>query len=187
MASQGPNSPSSGSNDNATGSLAWSGTGNIFSSNNSKAQATGGSVTNYLKATGFGFSIPSGATIDGISVDIERNNGAFFASNVNDSTIKIIKGGVIAGTNRAVPATFWPLVDTTANYGSSSDLWGTTWTDTDINASNFGVAISARGQSFKASATPAVDFVSITIYYTAGGGGGSVAAKSNFMILETDD
>ena len=33
---------------------------------------TTGEVTHYLKATNFGFSIPAGATIDGIIVDVEN-------------------------------------------------------------------------------------------------------------------
>ena len=58
---------------------AWSNPGNITASDNSyataqKAGGTGGSIQ-YLKASSFGFSIDSGATIDGIEVLIERKDG----------------------------------------------------------------------------------------------------------------
>ncbi len=72
----GPTSPGTGADDAAIGTRTWSNPGNITSSNNTYATATssggGNSTTHYLKATNFGFSIPSGATIDGITVGIER-------------------------------------------------------------------------------------------------------------------
>lgn len=38
------------------------------------------SFSNFIQATGFGFTIPAGATINGVVVEIERNYGASFAS-----------------------------------------------------------------------------------------------------------
>jgi hypothetical protein len=51
-------------------------------------------------------------------------------------------------------------------YGSSTDLWGTTWTPADINAAGFGAAlavteISSRG----ANETAHVDHITITVHY----------------------
>ena len=48
------------------------------------------------------------------------------------------------GSNKSTGAT-WGLTDTNSlseSFGSSSDLWGTTFTAAEVNASTFGVMIS---------------------------------------------
>lgn len=64
-------------------------------------------------------------------------------SGVVEFSVKLIKGGAISGTDKSTGATI-PTVQTSVNYGSASDLWGLTFTNTDINASNFGVAFAAQ-------------------------------------------
>lgn len=182
MASQGPNSAATGANDSAVGTRPWTNTGNIVSSNNSRCfvGSTGPtSFSNYLKATNFMFSIPSGATIDGIVVEIERSQSNGVPNTVKDVNVKIIKGGTIQTTNNADTTTTWPVTASEAykTYGSSTDLWGTTWTDTDINAATFGVAISVIMDIGKVAINAQVDHVRITVYYTTGGGGGSTASS----------
>lgn len=173
MASQGPNSAGTGANDASVGSRAWNNPSNIVSSNNTRAFAANAN-TQYLKATNFGFSIPGGATIDGIVVEIERYCTDSASNNAKDLEVKIVKGGSIQSTNRADLASNWPLSDAYATYGSSTDLWGTTWTDSDINSSSFGVVIRADIVNFgKGTVLAEVDHVRITVYYTTGGGGGS--------------
>lgn len=122
--------------------------------------------TKCLTATNFGFSIPATATITGITVEIERRsslNGHIF-----DNGLRLLKGGVEVGSNYA-SATQWPTMDTYMSYGGCSDLWGTTWTPADINASNFGLVFACidycpfngvgDAQSF-------IDHVRITVCYT---------------------
>ena len=76
MADTGLTNPGTGTTKVLAGSsMNWSGAGNILSSDNvdaSVAPGTGAVYSNYLVAKNFGFSIPSGATIDGIIVKIER-------------------------------------------------------------------------------------------------------------------
>jgi hypothetical protein len=57
---------------------------------------------------------------------------------LNFQTIKTIKGGSIVGTGWGVTAV--PSTETTVTFGSSSSLWGSSWTYSDINASNFGIS-----------------------------------------------
>lgn len=52
---------------------------------------------------------------------------------------RIVKGDSIGSTNRGPQA--FTTTDSTKTFGSSSDLWGETWTVADINASDFGSAI----------------------------------------------
>lgn len=62
-----------------------------------------------------------------------------------DHTVQLIKGGSFVGSNKALTGTVYPT--SAANspiYGSPFDLWGTTLTPTDVNASNFGVAIRSQ-------------------------------------------
>lgn len=170
MTTQGPNSPSTGVSDSGVGTLAWTNPDRVVASDDSKANAssTANVTTHYLKATNFGFSIPSGATINGVTVEIERmttNNTA--ARNTIDNIVKLVKGGTISGTDKADVVSKWPIADAYATYGGASDLWGLTLTDSDVNASTFGIAISANTTSDGATINARIDHIRITIDYTA--------------------
>lgn len=93
----------------------------------------------YLKATNFGFSIPSGATINGIVVTIERRCSDF---EIKDYAARIVKGGVIKNTDKSNPNLYSSTSFESTTYGGPTDLWGETWTASDINNSGFGFAIS---------------------------------------------
>jgi hypothetical protein len=60
-------------------------------------------------------------------------------------------------------------LDETTVYGSSTDLWGQTWTDADINGGNFGLGISARGSAFEGTEDALVDNITITVHFTPAG------------------
>lgn len=87
----------------------------------------GNLYTQALYVHKFGFAIPSGATILGIAVSAtggaQGNNGVVWPH------VQLVKAGALAGTS----------IEARAG-GGSSDLWGTTWTPSQINATNFGVA-----------------------------------------------
>jgi cysteine-rich repeat protein len=157
--SQGPNSPASVVNDASFGTLPWGLPGNAAVSDNLYAGVTPlGSPTQYLKATGFGFTVPTGAVIDGIEVDVEHVSAA---ATVTDARARIVKSGLIGTTERALAGT-WPIVDTVVTYGSNSDLWGETWTSADINSAASGFALSATDGVDAAG----VDAISMTVFYS---------------------
>ena len=148
--------------DAGVGTIAWTSSANAETSDNVYATAglSNSDVTHYLKCTGFGFSIiPAGATIQGIQVDWEKKSSG---NRTSDNAVRIVKSGAIGATDRSV-AGDWATSDTVAIYGGAADLWGTTWTAADINASTFGAAISAKQGS--ANRTASVDSVTITISY----------------------
>lgn len=151
----------------SSGTISW--TGNTLASNQLRsAQAQGN--TNVMSFTGFGFAIPSGATITGISVKIGRaNKFASAGSTVVDKTVKIVKGGVVVGTDHSKTGN-WAAAYTQQSYGSSTDLWGSSFAPSDINASNFGVSISATLTNSSGpiitSAQAYLESVSITVSYT---------------------
>ncbi len=148
---EGYNSPGTVVDDASVGTKTWNNPSNAKATDNSDAYAAttlgemfGNYYSHYLKATDFGFNIPSDAKIMGIRVGIERSANYNNSGNyVDDSEIKIVKGGEIGSTNKA-SGTNWPTTDAYASYGGSSDLWGEAWTAADVNASNFGVVLQAR-------------------------------------------
>jgi hypothetical protein len=74
---------------------------------------------------------------------------------------------MLAGQNKKSSARWSQTgLDQTTVYGSSTDLWGLTWTDADINGGNFGMAISARGSAFEGTEDALVDSITITVHFT---------------------
>ncbi|MFA5097183.1 MAG: hypothetical protein WC490_00985 [Candidatus Margulisiibacteriota bacterium] len=123
----------------------------------------------YAKCKGFGFGIPSGAIIDGILVEIKQKTIYDDAENwVVDKSIRLVKADSLTGSDKARPdTTHWPTVSTYIPYGGSDDLWGGSWTASDINGSMFGVALSATvHKDWIPSVLALVDHVRITVYYT---------------------
>lgn len=168
MASTGPNSPSTVAN--AGTGVDWTNPTNITSADSSNATVfleDGNTVlaTKYLRATGFGFNVPSGATINGVVVEYLGSNSS---SDGHTTEVKLVKGGTEAGTAKTNgDASSAPSYNT---FGTSSDLWGNTLTDSDVNGSGFGVSMkcsigSLGGNTFNGS----VDHVRLTVHYTEGG------------------
>lgn len=145
----------------------WSNPTRVSANDNSNTTSSiSGNGTTYsetLHATNFGFSIPSDATINGIQVSIGRF--ASKSSSLQDRSVQLIKSGNATGDNLGATSTNWPTSEAVADYGSTSNLWGTTWTPTQINASNFGVALSVDNNNSN-SRTASVDYITVTVTYT---------------------
>src|SRR3989344_5150443 len=165
-AASGPNNAGTGTNVDRAGGPAWTSPGNITTVGSPYATVSlGSSASDYLQATNYGFSIPGTATINGIQVTINRkSNSDSGGKSIDDDVVKLIKGGIISGSDKATN-TDWPTSLGTASYGGVSDLWGTTWTAAQINASNFGVALSIESENDQ-SGTGTVDYIQITVTYT---------------------
>lgn len=180
MTTAGPNSPGTLANDSGVGSGAWSTPSNASASDNTRTSQTNNGQSNGLKATNFGFSIPVGATIDGIVAEIEHSANSSASggagNRIMDQTVRLVKGGSQAGSDYAKTGTInrWPVTasEAYATYGGATDLWGTTWTVSDINASNFGIEMTCVGNNQDGSEIGYVDHIRITIYYTVAASGG---------------
>jgi hypothetical protein len=156
--------------DAAVGDTAWTDPDNAKVSDNVYATRNGdGSYySHYLKATNFGFSIPTGATINGILVEIEKKASAN-GTGIKDNLVVIVKSdGTFGTTNKAIAGN-WATSDTYYSYGSSTDLWGENWTPAGINNANFGVAFSVW--IYNAAWIASVDHIRITVYYTGAAAG----------------
>lgn len=160
--SQGALYPGTLANDATIGSETWTSPSNAGADDGSFATVfMDGHVTSkYLKATNFGFSIPTGSTVAGIVVEVERVRDS---GGTSDFAARIVKGGSIGSTNKST-GSLLPNTPGIKTFGSSSDLWGESWTPADINASNFGFVYACDEGTFT---NAGVDFIRITVYYTA--------------------
>jgi hypothetical protein len=170
VGSEGPNSPGTMADDATVGTVAWSNPDNAKVSDNVYATFDGSGTdkdSHYLEATNFGFSIPNGATINGIVVEIERK--AQTSPGVVDNEVKIVKADGTIGTENKGLTSFlgnpWPTTDAYQSYGGSVDLWSETWTAENINDADFGAVLSVT----TADSDPSVDHIRITVYYTVNG------------------
>lgn len=158
MASIGPNSPTAAAQIVAT----WNSVTNVYSSNNSRADSS--STSAIMAATGFAFSIPGGATIDGITVEVEGYGSGSQAARRGLTASLTKDGSTLAGTRGAQidMTTTNPETDY-KTWGGSSSLWGTTWSTTEVNATTFGVLLQPSGTT---NYVRYVDHVRVTITYT---------------------
>lgn len=169
LAQSGPNYASSVVNSNATSSVAWSDASSASGSSDDNATASVslsyGNTSDYLKATDFGFSIPSGNNISGIQVGVEWSKTG---GDIQDYEVVLVLGGSIAGSGNKATNSNLPSPEGTANYGSATDTWGQSLTAAAVNNSGFGVAIRVKRSDNGNSAKLAkVDRIYIKVYHAA--------------------
>ena len=150
-----------------SGDVNWSNANNVLSSDNNRATVTilnSSDVSNYLRATGFNFTIPPGSTINWIQISIEKSEGNMNSATIFDNIVRLVKNNVVTGDNKATN-TAWSTTDAITTYGGSWDLWGTTWTSSDINNANFWLVLSV-GRTSGWDEQARVDHITITVTYT---------------------
>ncbi len=170
-ATGGPNSTGTGASVAGTcGADAFNTPANIVANDANLATITGtafdsGNITNELRASNFGFSIPNGSIIDGVQVEIVAWGGA--VSTVLYNKVQLFTTpGTNVGNNKSTGAAL-PGADpgtTYTSFGATNDLWGTTFTEAQVESANFGVAFcfAASGNN----RTMNVDHIRITVGYT---------------------
>jgi len=129
-----------------------------------------------LTLTALGFSIPATAYIKGIRVDLQRHAGS--SSSLRDNSVLLQKSSTVtSAADKAVTGSSWSTSDITATYGSTTDMWGSTWTPAEINSANFGVRFQAKNINTSSTVTAYLDYVQVTVsYYTDTNGIGTAAA-----------
>ena len=125
-----------------------------------------GNVTDALLLSSFGLSVPDGAIIRGIAVDIRRSSDSGL---VVDGLIQLLQNGAVAGTNHAKTGS-WPMTLTYETYGGPGDTWGLTLTAADLRASDFGLSISPRYTDVSGNDRGYVDAVRATVFYVSNQG-----------------
>jgi hypothetical protein len=158
----GPTIAGNGTN-GATGTVSWTNPNNVTSAVSfATAALTSGQTTKNLQAKGFGFAIPTTATISGIVVTYDFKATTSSGTNIITGGGGLLKAGITVGAQKALGS--FPSTVTTVMLGSSTDLWGSTWTAADINDANFGpYFFASQGVG---SNTASIKNVNVTIFYT---------------------
>jgi hypothetical protein len=149
----------------------WQNPGNVVSSDNSYATVNFPALnlnqsSQELRADHLGLAIPSNAVIEGITVRIERAVNQLRLINARDNSVQLMKAGLAVGANYAV-GTGYVTTDTYHTYGSSNDLWGSTWTPAELNDPTFGVSYSVHRPAHLFSQTARVDHIEVSVAYVA--------------------
>jgi hypothetical protein len=157
--------------DSSIGTLTWTdpsnATGDGTDGNYASLIATASSeYTHYLKLTNYGFSIPAGATINGVQLQI-RNAGiptgtGFFAWNA----IKLVNASGTIGTANKATGNL-NSAPTTSTFGGSADTWAGEASAIDWNDADAGCAISVgTTPTITGDSYLYIYFVQIIITYT---------------------
>jgi hypothetical protein len=152
----------------------WTSASNVQTSDNVFATCliTGtNKPTYYLDAKNWGFQtsnnalpnyIPGSATINGIEVFITMKKTG--VGKIRDNKIILLKAGSEAGSSKARSSVLWPTTAAETKFGGNIDLWGTTWTASDLIDVGFGVRICAKNRGSK-DAQAEIDYIRINIYF----------------------
>lgn len=147
------------------------------------------SYSDWLRCTNFGFAvgdIPSGATVEGIAVEIIREGAQ---GGENDSAIYLRKSTGQVGDDKAKPDD-WGVPLKWAYYGYVEDTWNSSLIDSDIRTTEFGVDISVTAITVIGELAK-VDRVQIRVFYTVGIGAqtlipGGIGSLENFGTLKAN-
>lgn len=117
-----------------------------------------------LKATNYGFAIPTDARIDGIVMTPYYSATPGTALIYIDATISLVRAGVVASSPSRSSAQTLPTAIAGVAHGGPLDNWDAAWTPADINLSTFGAAV--RLQNPIGTSAFSCDAIAITVYYT---------------------
>ncbi|SFQ82322.1 hypothetical protein [Nitratireductor indicus] len=109
--------------------------------------AKDGGLTDRLKATGFGFSIPDGSTILGVEVRYRWWAEGTSDDGPRDNSVRLVVSGSLAGDDKATGTQLAYETNQSRTYGGAADVWGNSLTTAIVNASNFGVALQMRNDN----------------------------------------
>ena len=128
-------------------------------------------VSSVLTGSNFGFTIPTGATINWVKVEIRKCcDEDNFQGYCTDEKIALYDGSS-ESNNYADTVTYWPGVGTWPGeivvYGGS-DTWGLALTPALVNSSSFAVRMQTDAYNDSGHySTPYIDFVRVTVDYTS--------------------
>ena len=184
MSSQGPNFPGTatsvsvttsttwGENSQSTG---WSNPGNIEATDGVYATVNVGInfYTWVLLASNFGFSIPGGSTINGITVSVICHAAS---TSVEDFAVYLTtdtSADAPSGCSNLASLTGIGSTDQTNTYGGSTNLWGeSSITVATVNSTGFGAGIMFHQVGGGGTKLISVDSITMQVFYTAAAGGG---------------
>lgn len=159
MADTGLQSPSA-NGDDYTG---WtSSPENVYTSDDARAHP-GGAGARQHDYYNFGFSIPAGATIDGIEVVFEWLRAVGTTADVG---IELSHDGGTSYTSSSKNLTTTSASDTTDTAGGAADTWGRAWSVSEFTNANFRVRITNN----EGGGRPDIDHLEVRVTYTEASG-----------------
>jgi hypothetical protein len=165
----------------------WTNLSNVLTDNGNTTESgiTAGTESRYLRLTNFGFAISG--TIDGIELSVRRfKNGTL---NIKDRYVRPVKSDDVVGSDVA-KSDLWGDTAATVTYGGATSLLGTTWTDTEINASDTGFAISAwdhdSGAPVFVEDLASIEYATLTVHYTPAAVGEEIERSVSQTLTFTD-
>lgn len=155
MASTGYQTPTATGGHNNT----WTNPSNAQVGDGVFATVVDNNAFNIQSYENFNFSIPSGATINGIEALITAKSSTALTSSISPDFYSTSAGG-FSGANTIDTTTS----NTIYHVGGSANLWNKTWVDTDFSNANFYLRIYNRSQN--TGYTISVDEIQVQVYYT---------------------
>lgn len=179
MADTGATLPGSGVNVDR-GKTNWSNAANIQTEANLASNFVPQSETSdWLRGSNFGFSVPKGATIEGIKLEISREASA--TNSISDGSLRLLNANDEPVGDDKKSTSKWPTTKAIATYGGETDTWNASSTPAIVNHANFGARLYVDN-SAPSSRVAYVWWYKVTIYYTEVG---EDAKKSSFFTMLT--
>ncbi len=166
MSSQGPNLPTVAVNDNSIGNRAWLNPGGDLSDGGGYAAPSGGvtigNQMNFLRASGFGFSVPEDAGPVTVTFTVTKKRQGLRQC-LDAGAFAVVDGAI--GTDDQSQTAYWPTSFGTVDYAFSG------LTAAQVNDTSFGFALSAiplntpPDHDVKLGTVPCVDLVTAVAEY----------------------
>lgn len=144
--------------------VVWVDPENALAADGNAAEAgldTNASPTAELLVTGFGFSLPPGAIVTGVKVDVTRRSRD---GDLRDESIHLFKSSTVRLPYRHASSDKWGTEFSTKSYGGATDRWGGDLSAADVNAATFGVAVSAKFVEAAGNGRAYIDDLATTVY-----------------------
>jgi hypothetical protein len=128
-----------------------------------KGGVSPGTITDYIVARGFGFTIPANVTIDGIQIDLNwvgQNSGTGVLSGVQLNYL----GGQLGAVK--LPGIQNQSFSTDTLQGGNGDTWDATLTPGIMNDPTFGFGVQITTQNSGGSDRSFINSMSITVFYS---------------------
>ncbi len=116
----------------------------IYRSNTTVAPTTGGCMQ-----TAFKLGTAGGTENPVFTFNGNPNRRLLFGLGLRkataiDNVVQLRKSTGAVGSNYANTINQWPIIDTYTTYGGPLDLWGTSWSNLDVNSPDFGAQLQAN-------------------------------------------
>jgi len=138
----------------------------------------GNSALTDLYFTGFGFAVPTAATITGVAVSAVLVSQSTTTGTL--ASVALWLSGSQFNTAKT-PGTAFTTTLTPETYGGASDTWGSTITPAQVNDPSFGFAMAADCDSVRVFI--GIPFT-VTVYYTVGNPG--VVANISTIVVNNE-